>query len=174
MAAPLELSCWGGGWGLPSVHSESLVVMVRPPCGPGRRKDGRGQRREADWVWSPSLAAVPCGAAGPRVAGELLAALHWVPYSGVTAWPVTPPRPRGRVMAFSFGSESFQPCRAFWAVEWKAKAGCTRAQLCIPQTFGGTESPKLGQLTRGSSARQPEREGHSPRVRRFCLRGTRL
>ncbi|EHA98411.1 Metaxin-3 [Heterocephalus glaber] len=27
MAAALELSCWGGGWGLPSVHSESLVVM---------------------------------------------------------------------------------------------------------------------------------------------------
>ncbi|KAF4017005.1 hypothetical protein G4228_009084 [Cervus hanglu yarkandensis] len=27
MAAPLELSCWGGGWGLPSVHSDSLVVM---------------------------------------------------------------------------------------------------------------------------------------------------
>lgn len=36
MAAPLELSCWGGGWGLPSVHSESLVVMVRPRGGPGR------------------------------------------------------------------------------------------------------------------------------------------
>ncbi|XP_023561826.1 metaxin-3 isoform X2 [Octodon degus] len=28
MAAPLELSCWGGGWGLPSVHTESLVVMA--------------------------------------------------------------------------------------------------------------------------------------------------
>ncbi|XP_059772626.1 metaxin-3 isoform X2 [Balaenoptera ricei] len=28
MAAPLELRCWGGGWGLPSVHSESLVVMA--------------------------------------------------------------------------------------------------------------------------------------------------
>ncbi|OBS71640.1 hypothetical protein A6R68_13783 [Neotoma lepida] len=28
MAAPLELSCWGGGWGLPSVHSESLVVLA--------------------------------------------------------------------------------------------------------------------------------------------------
>ncbi|XP_073090750.1 metaxin-3 isoform X2 [Manis javanica] len=28
MAAPLELTCWGGGWGLPSVHSESLVVMA--------------------------------------------------------------------------------------------------------------------------------------------------
>lgn len=45
MAAPLELSCWGGGWGLPSVHSESLVVMVRPPLGPGGQK-GRGQRRQ--------------------------------------------------------------------------------------------------------------------------------
>lgn len=42
MAAPLELSCWGGGWGLPSVHSESLVVMVRPPRGPGRGKRGAG------------------------------------------------------------------------------------------------------------------------------------
>lgn len=40
MAAPLELSCWGGGWGLPSVHSESLVVMVRPPRGPGRGRTG--------------------------------------------------------------------------------------------------------------------------------------
>ncbi|XP_069912975.1 metaxin-3 isoform X2 [Oryctolagus cuniculus] len=28
MAAPLELTCWGGGWGLPSVHSESLVVLA--------------------------------------------------------------------------------------------------------------------------------------------------
>ncbi|XP_074138459.1 metaxin-3 isoform X2 [Sminthopsis crassicaudata] len=28
MAAPLELRCWGGGWGLPSVHSESLVVLA--------------------------------------------------------------------------------------------------------------------------------------------------
>lgn len=40
MAAPLELSCWGGGWGLPSVHSESLVVLVRPPRGPGRGRTG--------------------------------------------------------------------------------------------------------------------------------------
>lgn len=46
MAAPLELSCWGGGWGLPSVHSESLVVMVRTPCGPGPRKEGGGATGE--------------------------------------------------------------------------------------------------------------------------------
>lgn len=24
----MELRCWGGGWGLPSVHAESLVVLV--------------------------------------------------------------------------------------------------------------------------------------------------
>lgn len=64
MAAPLELSCWGGGWGLPSVHSESLVVMVRPPCGPGRGKQGQGRRREACSVGYRWLAAVPCSAAG--------------------------------------------------------------------------------------------------------------
>ncbi|XP_030049086.1 metaxin-3 isoform X2 [Microcaecilia unicolor] len=28
MASPMELSCWGGDWGLPSVHPESLVVMA--------------------------------------------------------------------------------------------------------------------------------------------------
>uniref|UniRef100_A0A8C8RVG7 Metaxin n=1 Tax=Pelusios castaneus TaxID=367368 RepID=A0A8C8RVG7_9SAUR len=28
MASPMELSCWGGGWGLPSVHTESLIVMA--------------------------------------------------------------------------------------------------------------------------------------------------
>lgn len=29
MAAAMELRCWGGDWGLPSVHSESLVVLVK-------------------------------------------------------------------------------------------------------------------------------------------------
>ncbi|XP_051499115.1 metaxin-3 isoform X4 [Apus apus] len=28
MAARLELSCWGGAWGLPSLHPESLTVMA--------------------------------------------------------------------------------------------------------------------------------------------------
>ncbi|XP_041326797.1 metaxin-3 isoform X3 [Pyrgilauda ruficollis] len=28
MAAPMELSCWGGDWGLPSLHPQSLTVMA--------------------------------------------------------------------------------------------------------------------------------------------------
>ncbi|XP_026526360.1 metaxin-3 isoform X1 [Notechis scutatus] len=28
MASSMELSCWGGDWGLPSVHAECLVVMT--------------------------------------------------------------------------------------------------------------------------------------------------
>lgn len=28
MAAPMELLCWGGDWDLPSVHAESLIVLV--------------------------------------------------------------------------------------------------------------------------------------------------
>lgn len=28
MAAAVELRCWGGDWGLPSVHTESLIVLV--------------------------------------------------------------------------------------------------------------------------------------------------
>lgn len=54
MAAPMELSCWGGGWGLPSVHTESLIVMVTAGRGlspPGPRAEGRageGERRGGD------------------------------------------------------------------------------------------------------------------------------
>ncbi|XP_039614308.1 metaxin-3 [Polypterus senegalus] len=28
MAAPMELRCWGAGWGLPSVHTETLIVLA--------------------------------------------------------------------------------------------------------------------------------------------------
>lgn len=33
MAAPMELFCWSGGWGLPSVDLDSLAVLVRGGAG---------------------------------------------------------------------------------------------------------------------------------------------
>lgn len=33
MAAPMELFCWSGGWGLPSVDLDSLAVLVRGDAG---------------------------------------------------------------------------------------------------------------------------------------------
>lgn len=33
MAAPMELFCWAGGWGLPSVDLDSLAVLVRVGAG---------------------------------------------------------------------------------------------------------------------------------------------
>lgn len=46
MAAPMELSCWGGDWGLPSLHPESLTVMVMAGAATssGRRATGREAR----------------------------------------------------------------------------------------------------------------------------------
>ncbi|EDL00950.1 mCG114980, isoform CRA_b [Mus musculus] len=62
MAAPMELSCWGGGWGLPSVHSESLVVLVRPPRGPGRGRTGLASR---GLRWRPAGRLQASGPGGP-------------------------------------------------------------------------------------------------------------
>ncbi|XP_072113923.1 metaxin-3 isoform X2 [Mobula birostris] len=28
MASPMELMCWGGDWGLPSVHTDSLIILA--------------------------------------------------------------------------------------------------------------------------------------------------
>lgn len=62
MAAPMELSCWGGGWGLPSVHSESLVVLVRPPRGLGRGRTGLASR---GLRWGPADRLQASGPGGP-------------------------------------------------------------------------------------------------------------
>lgn len=78
MAAPLELSCWGGGWGLPSVHSESLVVMVRTHCGPGPGKEGGGATGEKlDGPGTSGLQQFPTA---------LLAAPPWAPCSLQTSY----------------------------------------------------------------------------------------
>ena len=69
----MELRCWGGGWGLPSVHSESLVVMVRPPREPGRGKEGAGPETRG-WLVRVPAAGVGSRGVRARPAGALLAA----------------------------------------------------------------------------------------------------
>lgn len=58
MAAPMELFCWAGGWGLPSVDLDSLAVLVRvapaPSAAPWRTREGasefcRGASARAQW-----------------------------------------------------------------------------------------------------------------------------
>lgn len=49
MAAAMELRCWGGDWGLPSVHTESLIVLVTWGS-PRERKHGHSIRtRCSQW-----------------------------------------------------------------------------------------------------------------------------
>lgn len=44
MAAPMELYCWAGGWGLPSVDLDCLAVLVRGVGGSHRpRAEGQGR-----------------------------------------------------------------------------------------------------------------------------------
>ena len=72
MAAPLELSCWGGGWGLPSVHSDSLVVMVRPSRWRGRGQEGAGPEARGWLAGSRRLKVVPARRTGPGRPGRCL------------------------------------------------------------------------------------------------------
>lgn len=48
MAAPMELSCWGGDWGLPSLHPESLTVMVTAGGRHPPREEGKGGEEGRD------------------------------------------------------------------------------------------------------------------------------
>ncbi|XP_068167356.1 metaxin-3 isoform X2 [Antennarius striatus] len=54
MAAAMELRCWGGDWGLPSVHAESLVVLAYAKfCG------AKVTVSPIDWTWKTLTATVP-------------------------------------------------------------------------------------------------------------------
>lgn len=163
MAAPLELSCWGGGWGLPSVHSESLVVMVRPPRGPGRGKQGAGP--EAGWVVPGGLQRFPAALPGLGRPDRcslhrpgLPAAKEWV-----TTWPVSPSETGGRPKASPLGSKLFsalQSCRGGGAKT--QSRGRVRPAL-HPRDPLGNKVPKgqvagaraLPRLETGEGARPP-------------------
>uniref|UniRef100_A0A8C3ASY2 Metaxin 3 n=1 Tax=Cyclopterus lumpus TaxID=8103 RepID=A0A8C3ASY2_CYCLU len=46
MAAAMELRCWGGDWGLPSVHSESLIVQAY-----AKFSGAKVKVVPIDWTW---------------------------------------------------------------------------------------------------------------------------
>ncbi|XP_060894018.1 metaxin-3 isoform X1 [Labrus mixtus] len=59
MAAAMELRCWGGDWGLPSVHTESLIVLAY-----AKFSGATVSVCPIDWTWKTLTATVPellCG-----------------------------------------------------------------------------------------------------------------
>ncbi|KAM8865021.1 metaxin-3 [Synchiropus picturatus] len=59
MAAAMELRCWGGDWGLPSVHTESLVVLAY-----AKFSGAKLTVSPVDWTWRTLTVTIPellCG-----------------------------------------------------------------------------------------------------------------
>ncbi|XP_040011236.1 metaxin-3 isoform X1 [Xiphias gladius] len=59
MAAAMELRCWGGDWGLPSVHTDSLIVLAY-----AKFSGAKVTVSPIDWTWKTLTATVPellCG-----------------------------------------------------------------------------------------------------------------
>ncbi|XP_067375962.1 metaxin-3 isoform X1 [Channa argus] len=59
MAAAMELRCWGGDWGLPSVHTECLIVLSY-----AKFSGAKVTVSPIDWTWKTLTATVPellCG-----------------------------------------------------------------------------------------------------------------
>ncbi|XP_076007269.1 metaxin-3 isoform X2 [Genypterus blacodes] len=59
MATPMELRCWGGDWGLPSVHAESLIVLAY-----AKFSGAKVTVSPIDWTWKTLTGTVPelvCG-----------------------------------------------------------------------------------------------------------------
>lgn len=59
MALSMELRCWGSGWGLPSVHTESLIVLAY-----SKFSGAHVIVSPIDWTWKTLTSTVPeliCG-----------------------------------------------------------------------------------------------------------------
>ncbi|XP_061527723.1 metaxin-3 isoform X1 [Phycodurus eques] len=70
MAAAMELRCWGGDWGLPSVHSESLVVLAY-----AKFSGAKVNISPIDWTWKTLTATVPelvCGDTSVKEPSQIL------------------------------------------------------------------------------------------------------
>ncbi|KAM7416432.1 hypothetical protein PAMA_018475 [Pampus argenteus] len=70
MAAAMELRCWGGGWGLPSVHTESLIVLAY-----AKFSGAKVTASPIDWTWKTLTATVPelvCGDSSVKEPSQIL------------------------------------------------------------------------------------------------------
>ncbi|XP_017269141.1 metaxin-3 isoform X4 [Kryptolebias marmoratus] len=70
MAAAMELRCWGGDWGLPSVHTDSLIVLVY-----AKFSGAKVTVSPIDWTWKTITASVPellCGDSVVQEAAQIL------------------------------------------------------------------------------------------------------
>ncbi|XP_032435047.1 metaxin-3 [Xiphophorus hellerii] len=65
MAAAMELRCWGGDWGLPSVHTDSLVVLAYAEFSGAKLSVS-----PVDWTWKTLTASVPELVCGDTVVQE--------------------------------------------------------------------------------------------------------
>ncbi|KAM4579324.1 metaxin-3 isoform 1-T1 [Fundulus diaphanus] len=65
MAAAMELRCWGGDWGLPSVHTDSLVVLAY-----AKFSGAKLTVSPVDWTWKTLTATVPELVCGDSVVQE--------------------------------------------------------------------------------------------------------
>uniref|UniRef100_H3DD85 Metaxin n=1 Tax=Tetraodon nigroviridis TaxID=99883 RepID=H3DD85_TETNG len=73
MAAAMELRCWGGGWGLPSVHAESLVVLAY-----AKFSGAKVTVSPIDWTWRTLTATVPELSCGEVIVQEPTSILNFL------------------------------------------------------------------------------------------------
>ncbi|XP_016530365.1 metaxin-3 isoform X2 [Poecilia formosa] len=81
MAAAMELRCWGGDWGLPSVHTDSLVVLAY-----AKFSGAKLSVSPVDWTWKTLTASVPELVCGDTVVQEPTQILNFLRKQLHTFW----------------------------------------------------------------------------------------
>ncbi|XP_008417049.1 metaxin-3 isoform X2 [Poecilia reticulata] len=81
MAAAMELRCWGGDWGLPSVHTDSLVVLAY-----AKFSGAKLSVSPVDWTWKTLTASVPELVCGDTVVEEPTQILNFLRKQLHTFW----------------------------------------------------------------------------------------
>ena len=125
-----------------------------------------GPEREAGWARPPLLAAVPCGAAGPRPAGALLAVPHWVPSRGVKSLACDPAEAlagESRLLRLPASPLSLAKLSGRWSLTPKQAAHAPRS--ASPEPLREQSPRKLGSWR--ALPRLDLRRGIQPRCQEF-------